>query len=243
MKIELNQTPLLTAAQVGELASALDAIHTRVLKTIERLQKDVAAKKAEIANRWKTVSIDMPDRARYAEKETAAAIREIQANSRAEIDRAFKEAGPVHAKLQAQRQYYDHPAKVLSRVALGAPQRSAYLEQLAHAGPGELAHMAQVAVGTRNEPLAAAVLSLLDAMPTKERPVSGPALAAAMQVQDFVKVQDYLKIGEARLQGIVVAVRSWMSNKATPIDTVSLALMQREIDKDVAEEVSAGITA
>jgi hypothetical protein len=239
MKIELTQTPLLTPPQVGELASTLDAIHTRVLKTIERLQKDVDVKKAEVANRWKTVGVDMRDKARYAEKETAAVIREIQANSRAELDRAFKEAGPAHAKLQAQRPYYDNPVKVLSRVSLGSTQRSAYLQQLAYAGPAELAHMAQVAVGTKNESLAAAVLSLLDAMQTKERPTSPIALATAMQVQDFVKVQEYFKIGEARLQGIVLAIRSWMHNKSTPIDTVSLALMQREIDKDIAEEVSA----
>jgi hypothetical protein len=233
MKIELTQTPLLSPQQIGELASSMDAIHTRVLKTIERLQKDVDAKKTEVANRWKAAGISMDERARYAERETAAIIRQIQDNSRAELNRFYKEAGPVHAQLEAQRPYYDSPVKVLSRTGLGTSQRTAYLQQLVYAGPGELGHMAQVAVGTKNVPLAAAVLSLLDAKPTKERPMSAAALASAMQLEEYTKVQEYFKIGEARLQGIVLAMRTWMHGKSNPINTVSLALRTHDIDFSV----------
>jgi hypothetical protein len=230
MKIELSQTPLLSPQQIGELASSLDALHTRVLKTIERLQKDVDARKSLVANRWKNSDFSPQERARFAERETAAAVREIQVNARDELNRFYKEAGPIHAQLVAQRPYYDSPVEVLSRAALGTAQRSAYLEQLAHAGPGELGHIAQVAVGTKNVALAAAVLSLVDAKPRGERPVSGPQLAAAMELEDFAKVEEYFKIGQARLQGIVLAIRSWMHGKSNPISTVSLALLNREVD-------------
>lgn len=233
MKIELIQTPLLSPQQIGELASSLDAIHTRVLKVLERLQKDVDSKKTEVANRWKTAGLSPQDHARYAERETAAIVREIQHNATDELNRFYKEAGPVHAKLTAQRPYYDTPVKVLSRAGLGTSQRTAYLQQLVYAGPGELGHMAQVAVGTKNVALAAAVLSLLDSKPTKERPTSAAALAAAMQLEDYSKVQEYFKIGEARLQAIVIAIRSWMNGKANPINTLSLALRNRDVDFSV----------
>ena len=233
MKIELTQTPLLSAPQIGELASALDALHTRVLKAIERLQKDVDARKSEVANRWKHSDFSPQERARFAERETAAVIRQIQDNSREELNRFYKEAGPIHAKLAAQRPYYDSPVKVLSRAALGTPQRTAYLQQLAYAGPGELGHMAQVAVGTKNVALAAAVLSLLDSKPTKERPLSAGALASAMQLEEYEKVQEYFKIGDARLQAILIAIRSWLSGRSNPISTVALALRNREIDVSV----------
>jgi len=239
MKIELTQTPLRNPQQISEFASNLDAIHTRVLKAIERLQKDVAAKKSEIANRWKSSGLGASEHARFAESETLAAVRQIRENSRAELDRLFKEAGPSHSKLIEQRPYYDSPVKVLSRVALGDPRRTAYLQQLVHAGPAELGHMAQVAVGTKNETLAAAVLSLLDAMPTKERPVSPQALASAMMPDDFKKVQEYFKIGDACLQGIVLAVRAWEQGRANAYDTVALAFRTQALDRDALGALEA----
>ena len=240
MKIELTNTPLLSPQQIGELASALDALHGRVLKAIARLQKDVDARKAEIANRWKSAGIDAADRARFAQNETLAAVRQIRDSSRAELDSLLREAGPSHAQLVAQRPYYDSPVKVLSRAALGDPRRTAYLQQLAHAGPAELGHMAQVAVGTGNEPLAAAVLSLLDALPTRDRPVSPQSLASAMRQGDYLKVHEYMKIGDARLQGIVLAVRTWSQGKSNPLDTVSLALRERGVDASLLGEPSHG---
>lgn len=240
MKIELTDTPLLSPPKIGELASSLDALHTRVIKAIERLNKDVATKKAEIANRWKSAGIDPADRARIAQTETLAAVRLIKDNSRAELDRTLKDAGPAHAQLVAQRPYYESPVKVLSRAGLGDARRTAYLQQLVHAGSAELGHMAQVAVGSKNEPLAAAVLSLLDTMPTKDRPVSPHALASAMQLDDYTKVREYLKIGDARLQGIVLAVRAWNQGRSNPLNTVALALREQAIDANVLKEVGHG---
>jgi hypothetical protein len=233
MKIELTETPLLSPQQIGELASSLDSLHTRVLKTIDRLQKEVAAKADEVANRWKKSAISPQDRLRFAQNETAAVIVEIQRNCNAELDRFYKEAGPLHAKIAAQRPYYDSPVKVLSRAGLGTTDRTAYVQQLAYAGPGELGHMAQVAVGTKNAALAAAVLSLIDAQPTNQRPLGAATLATAMQLEAFTKVQEYFKIGQARFQGIVIALRTWKAGKSYPIDTVALGLYQRDVDFSV----------
>lgn len=234
MKIELTQTPLLSPSQIGELASSLDALHSRVIKAIERLNKDVAARKTEISNRWKSAaSLSASDLVRIAESETVAAIGQIKDNSKAELDGLLKAAAPAHAQLVDQRPFYDSPVKVLSRSALGDQRRTEYLQQLQHAGPAELGHMAQVAVSTKNVPLAAAVLSLVDRIPTKERPVGPAELASEMCLDDYLKVQEYLKLGEARLQGIVVAIRSWNAGMSNPINTVSLALYEREIDHDL----------
>lgn len=231
MKITLTDTPLLNTQQIGELASSLDAIHSRVLKAIERLNKDVAAKKAEIASRWKNSSgFSGADVARFAQTETLAAIGQIKDNSRAELDGLLKQAGAPHAQLVAQRPFYDSPAKVLSRAALGDPKRTEYLQQLQHAGAAELGHMAQVAVGTKNVALASAVLSLLDKMPSKDRPVGPAELAVAMKMEDYEKVREYIKLGDARLQGILVAVRTWQSGRSNPLNTVSLAMREQEID-------------
>jgi len=232
--MNLNQvSPLLSPQQIGELASNLDAIYSRALKAIQRLQSDIDARKAEIANRWKSAGIDAADKARISQSETAAAIRQIKDNSVKELDKLLKDAGAPHAQLVSQRDFYSSPAKVLSRAALGDPKRTEYINQLAYAGPAELGHMAQVAVATQNVPLAAAVLSLLDRMPSKDRPFGPVELASAMKLDDYLKVQEYIKLGDARLQGILVAIRTWNQGKSNPLNTVQLALREQQIDHDL----------
>ena len=54
MKITLSDTPLLSTQQIGELASTLDLLHKRTLAAIERLNKDIATRKQQIAARWKS---------------------------------------------------------------------------------------------------------------------------------------------------------------------------------------------
>lgn len=232
--MNLNQvSPLLSPQQIGELASNLDAIYTRAVKAIQRLQADIDARKAEIASRWKSAGIDAADKARFAQSETVAAVRQIKDNSVKELDKLLKDAGAPHAQLVSQRDFYSSPAKVLSRAALGDPKRTEYINQLAYAGPAELGHMAQVAVATQNVPLAAAVLSLLDRMPSKDRPFGPVELASAMKLDDYLKVQEYIKLGDARLQGILVAIRTWNQGKSNPLNTVQLALREQQIDHDL----------
>jgi hypothetical protein len=88
--------------------------------------------------------------------------------------------------------------------------------------------MAQVA-GTKNVALAAAVVSLLDRMPSKHRPVGPAELAIAMKMEDYEKVREYIKLDDAP-PGILVAVRTWQSGGANPPNTMSLAMREQEVD-------------
>ncbi|KXG17004.1 hypothetical protein LT17_01591 [Pseudomonas aeruginosa] len=93
--------------------------------------------------------------------------------------------------------------------------------------------MAQVAVSTQNVPLAAAVLSLLDRMPTKDRPHGPAEFALAMQMPDYLKVNEFIKLGDLRLQGILVSIRAFRSGKSNPLNTVALGLREKAIDRGV----------
>ncbi len=236
MKIELTNTPLLSPSELIALASQLDTIHTKALKSIERLNKDIETRKREIANRWKNASISSEDQAKYAQSETRAAVLQIRENAQAELNAILKSAGGPHEQLVLQRQFYDSPVKVLSRAGLGSQERTNYLLQAQHAGPAELAHLAQVAVSTKNATLAAALLSVLDATPTSSRPVSAQSLARAMELADYEKAQQAIALGDARLQGIIVAVRTFNQGRANPLDTVALALRERTIEAGILEE-------
>lgn len=239
MKVELVQTPFLTVSEIGELASGLDSLHGRVLKTIERLQSDVDARKAAIAERWKLVDLNLTtaERNRFAEQETSAAIGQIRDAAADEVDAFYKQAGALYNPLVAQRLYYESPVKVLAREALGDERRSAYLQQLSLAGPAELAHFGQFAVGTKNKALGAAVLSRLDALPMKERPFTPNEFATAMELDAYIKAREYLKIGELRFQGLIVAIRTWKQGRSNPINTLSLALRSQQLDMKVLDSL------
>lgn len=80
--------------------------------------------------------------------------------------------------------------------------------------------MAQAAVGTKNLPLASAVLALLNKIPSKDRPIDPAKLAVTMKLDDYEKVRESIKLGDARLQGTLVAVRTWQSSRSNPLNTV-----------------------
>ena len=83
----LADAPLLTPAQIGELASSLDGLHGRVLKVIDRLQKDVEARKKDIASRWKSApGVSAGDLARFGLDETAIAKAQWSAQWAALLD-------------------------------------------------------------------------------------------------------------------------------------------------------------
>ena len=233
--------PFLDASALVASASALDAIHTRTLKTIDRLQKDVDARKAAAAARWKGTGdlMSASDRQRIEAREVNAAIIEIRRTAEKELDGILKEAGAAHAAAVSQRPFYDSPVKTLNRVTLGEPKRSEYARQLEHAGPAEVAHLGQFAVSSNNAALAAAIVSHLDAMPAKDRPFNGVQLAEAMRIDEHRKGHEAIKIADARLQAIVVAIRAWKAGTANPLNTVQLALRERTLDESLLSSLEA----
>src|SRR5262245_18863166 len=140
MKIELTNVPLLSPSELVSLASSLDAIHTKTLKALERLGKDLDTRKAQIASQWKNAGLSMEEAARDAGTATLAAVREIRENAQAELNALLKSAGKPHAELIAQRQFYSSAVQVLARVGLGSQERTNYTLQVQASGPAELAH-------------------------------------------------------------------------------------------------------
>ncbi|QIQ72091.1 MULTISPECIES: hypothetical protein [Pseudomonas syringae group] len=239
----LKQIPLLTVADIGSATSALDATHSRILKTIKRLQDDVEARRVEIKSRWaKTrqanlIGADANALRSIELQEMTQAFDGIKQTAAAELDQLFKEAGASHALVLGQRPYYDSPVRVVARAGLGSDKRTAYALQLQGSLKAELSHLGQVAVGTGDEVLAAAVLSRIDRLPREDRPFSANELASAMRPEAFLKVQEYIKIAETRFQGVVIAIRAWNSGRKNPLSTVSLALRQGELDEQLLKEL------
>lgn len=232
--------PFLNASQMIEHASALDAIHVRTVKAIARLQKDVDAAKAAAAARWGGANVAHAIRSQAEAEDARVAVMAIRENAEREIDGLMKEAGAAHNATITQRQFYASPVLTLNRLTLGNARRSEYARQVASAGTAELTHLAQYAVSTKNQDLAAAIVSHLDSLTTAQRPFNAVELAQAMELEEHKKGSEALKIAEQRLQQILVAIRAWKADKANPLNTVALALRGRDLDADVVREVSDG---
>ena len=233
------EIPFLSGSQLVEAASAIDVVHTRTLKTIERLQRDVDARRQAVATQWSgTASVGMQpaDVQRIVANQSRAAIIEIKRNAERELDALLKEAGAAQSAAAASRRFYDSPVKTLNRLTLGDARRSEYMRQVESVGPAELAHLAQFAVSTSNQALAAAIVSRLDGMAVKDRPFSAVELAQAMRLDEHRKGSEAIKIIDARLQSIIVAIRAWKAGQDNPLSTVALALRNRELDESVLGE-------
>jgi hypothetical protein len=232
----------LNGSQMVEAAATLDAVHTKTLKVIERLQKDVDARKRAIAARWQgtgSFGLQPADVQRASNAEANAAVMEIRRNAEKELDALLKEAGAAHSAAVGCRGFYDSPVKTLNRLTLGDAKRGEYMRQVESVGPAELQHLGQLAVSTGNLPLAAALVTRLDVMPASSRPFGAVALAEAMRIEEHRRGVESLRIADVRLQSILVAIRTWKAGRDNPLSTVQLALRNRELDTALLDEMEA----
>lgn len=228
MKINLKPFKLLPVSGLVELASSADANFEQCRKALDRLAKDLDSRRTAIANRWKAVDIAPADRARLATHETTAAFVEIRGNAGKELDGYLKRAHALMVQADEQRPLFESPVQVLERSALGEPARTQYLAQVRDAGPVTLAHLAQVAVGTGNVALAAAVLNVLDRMPRDERPFTANELALAMQMKDWDKAQEALRVVQNRGQATINAIRAFRTTQEYRTANIADAMRRAE---------------
>ena len=241
----LSATPFMSISAIAEQAQALASINARTLRVLERLRHDLEARRVEIASRWaKTRASGHPNMQSQMSvlqgleaQEVRQAFADIRAAADVELDGLLREAGKAHATVVGQRAYYASPVQVLARQALGSERRTAYTVQLRSAERAELAAMGQLAVGTSDVALAAAVLSRLDQLPRDSRPFTASELANAVGTDEHRRAAEYIAIAEHQLQATVVAIRAWRAGRSSPLSTVGLAMQRQALDPSLLEEL------
>ncbi|MGE0420735.1 MAG: hypothetical protein AB7O88_00645 [Reyranellaceae bacterium] len=231
--------PFLNLRELTEASVAVVRIHGRVAKAIARLNAEVAAKRDEISNRWKRLEGVTPaDRQRMAERETAAAVSTIRENCEKELIGLMREVVEAERRVTAQEFFYDSPVKLLARLELGTAARSNYLAQLQAAGPVEVAHLGQYAASIKEKALGAAVLSVLDAMPTTERPFTAVSLAESIVGGDFKQAREAIRVARNRTQEAVIAIRSFRAARNSPLASVRMAVSRLSEDGSIELEAA-----
>jgi len=236
-QVPLNEIPIVPIAQIGgrlldtgELVNLAEYAARRADKfgaTIASLEAGIAARADEASLSAKAAGFP-PDLQKQAAMQTAA-------KARAEVTQAsddarwttLRELDAAAESLALTATLYASPVVVLSRQGLGSPERSAYLEQVRDAGPSELANLAAFAVASKNRALGAALVSVIDAMPSKSRPFSAHDLADKLVGEEQRAVMASVEAVRTAYQRALVANRNFQNNRTNPIDKVKLALRAR----------------
>ena len=119
---------------------------------------------------------------------------------------------------------YASPQAVLARAGLGDARRTDLMAQVAGAGPAEVRQLAMLAIATKDAVLGAAIQSVNDRLPRRDRPISSAELADALVGEEARAVSTAIAAIKNAAQRALNANREFEAGKVRPIDRVKLAL-------------------
>ncbi|MFH2050925.1 MAG: hypothetical protein ABIK96_00475 [bacterium] len=133
------------------------------------------------------------------------------------------------ANIEATRELYASPIQVLSRQGLGTPERTQYQQQLAGAGPAELASTAKLATTTGDRVLAAAVLVTADRDRKKYQQFDRAGFAESVVGQEVARMRGQLDALALGIKSMRVVNRSFEQGRSHPTDKIELGLAKRRL--------------
>lgn len=222
--IPLSTVPILGTADVISLAEVAAKRAAKFGGMIDSLTNGLTARASEVEQ--SLIKADFPRRDVDAAvaKSVAKARAEVTANSSEARWTALRELDAAAASLETTAQLYANPVAVLARAGIGSVERTNFLTQLQGAGPVELRQMALFAASTGNVVMGAAIVSIIDRVPRKDRPFSAADLAERLVGEETRKVQAAIAAVRHAAQAAIVRNRAWEAGRASGLDRLKLAL-------------------
>ena len=94
---------------------ASNSLHDKTIKTIARLDAEIASQKARVAKHWEGIrALGPADRGRVMAEQASAAIGAIRESGTPELNGILREAGTSYGPLVGQRPYWTSKAAVLN---------------------------------------------------------------------------------------------------------------------------------
>jgi hypothetical protein len=221
----------------GRLIATADIISLadRAAKRTARLGAAIASLEAGIAKRGEDAAASAAA-AGFPPEDQRAAARKVAQKGRAELSVSsedtrwgyIKDVNAAAESAALTAALFASPQAVLARAGLGSAERSHYLQQLDGSGVVELRNMAALAVATNNKTLGAAIMSVVDRMPRRERPISSAELADRLVGEETRAVQDAVTRIKLAAQQAINLNREFTAGRVRPLDRVKLALNKRE---------------
>lgn len=216
--------PPMAQAEVISLAEVVARRAEKFGKTLDALSSGIEARAREAADSLARADFPPEAQAEAAKKAEAKARAEVLPNSSDSRWDMLREMRAAEESLATTSALFASPQAVLARAGLGTPERSNYLAQLEGSGAAQLGNMAAFAVATKNRPLGAAVMSLLEKMPARSRPVSAADLAERLVGEETRAVQDGIARVREAVQRAIVANRDFERGRPSPLDKIRLGL-------------------
>lgn len=163
-----------------------------------------------------------------AAKLAAKARAEVVTNSEDARWGYIKEVNAAAESVALTAALFASPQAVLARAGLGTPERTHFQTQLDGSGIVEIKNMAVLAVATNNKVLGAAIMSVVDRMPRRERPLSTAELADRLVGEETRQVQDAITKIKLAAQSAINLNREFTAGKVRPLDRIKLALNKKE---------------
>lgn len=219
---------LLPKAELIDLAVFAAKRAEKLGQTIANLTAGAEAQAAEVARSLAAAGFDPKMQADAADKARAKARATIIANSSDARWAEIKQLVAAADGLALTEALYASPQAVLARAGLGDARRTDLMAQVAGAGPAEVRQLAMLAVATKDVVLGAAIQSVNDRLPRRDRPISSAELAAALVGEETQAVQSAIAAIKTAAQSALNKNREFESGKVRPLDRVKLALNNKE---------------
>jgi hypothetical protein len=215
---------LLPKAELIDLAAFAAKRAEKLGQTIAALTAGADARAADVAKSLAAAGFDPKSQADAADKARAKARAEIVAASSEARWAEIRQLVAAAEGLALTETLFASPQAVLARAGLGDARRTDLMAQVAGAGPAEVRQLAALAVATKDVVLGAAIQSVNDRLPRRDRPVSSAELAAALVGEETVAVQQAIAAIKNAAQRALNANREFEAGKVRPVDRVKLAL-------------------
>jgi len=133
------------------------------------------------------------------------------------------------SRVEAARELHASPIQVLSRQGLGTAERTQYQQQLAGAGPAELASTAKLALSTGDRTLAAAVLVTADRDRKRYQQFDRAGFAESVVGPEVATMRRQLDELALSIKSMRVVNRSFEQGKSNATDKIELGLAKRKL--------------
>jgi hypothetical protein len=229
----------LSVEEVTRIAASAAELLKRFQARIDNLRAQVEARRAALDEEAAEIVRDSPPENRaaaktFAKQTTASKFSKfligIRSNSYANRQELLKPLAALAEQATFLLGLFSSPAQALGRVALGEASRTQYQLQLTGAGPVELESAATLAIVTGNKPLAAAVVTVVDRMPAKDRPFSVNEFATIVWGEQHAEVVTKLKTAIHANKLALIADREFQTGEVNMVSKISALLDQRDID-------------
>jgi hypothetical protein len=228
-----DQTPdpitkgkLLGSAELISLAEFAAKRAEKFSATIDTLRAGIEARATEAAEALAKADFPRDQQKIAADKARAKARTEIIANSSEARWAEIRQLVAAAEGLALTEALYASPQAVLSRAGLGDARRTDLIKQIGGAGSAEMRQLAMLAIATKDVVLGAAIQSVNDRLPRRDRPLSSAELATALVGEETRTVQAAIATIRHSVQSAINANRALEAGRANPVDRVKLALRQ-----------------